>query len=69
MMPEKFFWWSGKMLQASQIKDLGRAGKRVVCRYRRQPICLNHCADATEARLALSLLKAKVNGVDAREGQ
>jgi len=59
-MSEKFFWWSGKMFQAALFKDVRRSGERILCRYPRQGVCLNRCQSPTEARLALSLLKAKI---------
>lgn len=68
-MSEQFFWWSGKMLQASQVKNVRRDGEKILCRYQRQNVCLNHCSSPTEARLVLSLLREKINGVDAGEGQ
>jgi len=60
MKSEKFFWWSGKMFQASLFKDVRRFGERILCRYRRQGVCLNRCKSPAEAGLALSLLEDKI---------
>lgn len=69
MNEERYFLWNSETLDGTKIKALRRLGSRVFAKYGRHTRCLNHCASPAEAGLALSLLKAKVGGVDAREGQ
>ena len=68
-MNERFFLWNSETLDGTKIKALRRLGPRIFAKYGRSTRCLNDCADATEARLALSLLKGKVGVPDKRRDQ